>query len=170
MLPPSLGRTLVKYEYVETMAPVVLEYAKNGLPGITKTVKVEGSGPKPKMGDKVRINYSCFLDNGRVVAQSGLRGGDETIRIGMREMWGTAGDLGLLSMTAGEKSILICEHEFAGPEAGSGKTNVEVRLHEIIDPAEAERREQRIMLGAVGVFFLMVLTVLFFKGFHLFGW
>ena len=40
----------------------------------------------------------------------------------------------------------------------------------IIDPAEAERREQRLMLGAVGVFFLMVLSVLFLKGFHLFGW
>ena len=148
----------------------MLEYAKNGLPGVTKTTKKEGSGPKAKMGDKVRVKYSVFLDNGSVVNQSGLRGGDETLRVGMREMWGTGGDLGLSSMSAGEKAMLLCEHEFAGPEAGTGKMNVEVLLHDIIDPAEAERREQRLMLGAVGVFFLMVFSVLFLKGFHVFGW
>ena len=152
------------------MAPIAIEYTKDGSLGVSKTIKKEGSGKKPSMGDHLRVTYSGFLDDGRVITHSGLMGGQETIRLGMRAMWGTGGDLGLLSMTEGEHALIMCEKEFAGPDVANTKITLEVRLHRIMNADEAANREMRMILGGVCAFFFMVLMVLFMKGFHLFGW
>ena len=45
------------------MAPIALEYTKDGSLGVSKTIKKEGSGKKPSMGDHLRVTYSGFLDD-----------------------------------------------------------------------------------------------------------
>ena len=146
----------------------VLEYAKSGLPGVSKTVKNVGSGPKPKMGEVVTATFNAFLDDGRVIAQSSKASGDE-FTVGMRQLWGTGGDLALLSMSVGERAHITCEHEFAGT-AGNARLTLEVRLLDVIDAKEVAAREMRFFATCLGGFLLAVFGMLYIKGFHLFGW
>ena len=121
-----------------------LEYSKAGHVGVSKTIKVEGEGPKPAMGDVLTVTYMGYEQDGRVVVDKR----NEEITLGMRMMWGTGGDLGLLSMRCGERAILVMEHEFAGPHAkdGSPPFSLDVRLIGITNKKEIAARELRYIL------------------------
>lgn len=117
------------------MSTTVIEYDKSGLAGVTKTLKTEGSGAKPKPGETVTVTYSGYLEDGQVQ----VSGNKKEIKVGKRDLWGTGGDLGLLSMKPGERAIFKCEHDFAGPQgADSPVMNLDMTLHSVVgDGTEA---------------------------------
>ena len=135
-----------------------LEFSKEGHIGVSKTIKVEGDGPKPTMGDVLTVTYLGYEQDGRVIVDKR----NEEITLGMRMMWGTGGDLGLLSMRIGERAIIVMEHEFAGPNAGPGSPpfSLDVRLLAAINQKDIAARELRYIIyfllftAAFGVFFL----------------
>ena len=87
----------------------ILQRSADGGIGVAKTIRRPGDGERPQMGDKLTIRYSAMLDDGRVVL-----GGAKTtdVTLGMRMMWGTGGDIGLVSMRVGERCLLTCESDF----------------------------------------------------------
>lgn len=133
------------------MSSRVLEYSKTGAAGVSKNVKTEGDGAKPIMGAYVRVKYSGYHDDGRVVTESG----NKVVRLGMRELWGTGADLGLFDMKPGERALILLEHEFSGIDGG-GKLNLDVTLLEILDTSDVSSRDCRRILVFVGLFVLLV--------------
>jgi len=103
-----------------------LERSSDGGIGVAKTIRVPGDGDRPQMGDKVKVKYIGMLDDGTVFATSQTKlnpSGEYTITLGMREMWGTGGDLGLVSMREGERCMLTCHSEFAYGDQGVSSVN-----------------------------------------------
>lgn len=118
----------------------VIEYSKNGEVGVTKTIKVEGSGKKPTMGNYIEVKWNGYVEDGRVLTESG----GKTVRLGMRELWGTGADLGLFTMTVGERAVLTLEHEFSGVDEGMApKLFLDLTLLAIINPTEMDYRDMR---------------------------
>ena len=106
------------------MAAIVIEHAKDGTVGVSKKIKEEGDGKKPPMGCFLKVNFSIFLDDGRVLNE----GKNKEIQLGKREVWGTGADLALASMKVGERAHVRCEKEFAGPDDGHAPTTLDLRL------------------------------------------
>ena len=144
--------------------PQVLEYAKDGNAGVSKTIKAEGDGRTPKMGEVALVSWSGFLDDGQVLTS----GEKKEIQLGKRARWGTGGDLGLLSMKVGERASIRCEREFAGPQDHSPPLTLDVRLLRIVGDgigfSEAEVR----MIKGVGIAFLALLLYHFYMDFGFF--
>jgi len=66
------------------------------------------------------------LDDGKVVASSP---GDSTeVTLGMRELYGTGGDLGLVSMRVGERALISCHSDFAAGHEGAAGVPPDARL------------------------------------------
>ncbi|KAI5463702.1 hypothetical protein BGZ63DRAFT_423025 [Mariannaea sp. PMI_226] len=82
--------------------------------GVTKTVLQPGSGPIPKPGDEVTIEYTGWLsDNGQKGKQfdSSVGRGDFVVTIGVGQVikgW----DEGVTTMNQGEKSTLLISSDF----------------------------------------------------------
>ena len=73
-------------------AVITLEHTSEGGVGVAKTIRRAGSGVKPMMGDKVRVQYIGMLDDGSVFTESrnvANPGGVLTLTLGMRMLWGT---------------------------------------------------------------------------------
>ena len=132
---------------------VVLEYAKSGEIGVVKTIKARGDGTRTKMADVCKVKYSVFLANGSVIQESA---GTE-VKLGMRQLYGTAGDLALLSMTTGERAFITCDREFSSAP-GQEQVTIDLRLLEIVDKEAVAAREMRIMALIVFLFIAAVLT------------
>ena len=142
----------------------VIEYAKNGLAGVSKTLKSEGSGAKPKPGETVSVTYSGYLEDGQVQ----VSGHKKEIKVGKRDLWGTGGDLGLLSMKPGERAVFVCEHEFAGPHGDESPImKLDITLHAIVgDGTEALTPAEWKMLKYIGVAMALIFfTFLWKEGF-----
>ena len=108
---------------MNTNAVQIIEHSKDGGIGVAKTIRTIGNGEKPAMGDKVVISYRGMLDDGHVFVDSHTKtnkSGELEITLGMREMFGTGGDLGIVSMRVGERALLTCHSEFACGVAGQG--------------------------------------------------
>ena len=148
----------------------VLERCSDGSPGVSKTIRTAGDGEKPKMGDKVRIKYSAMLDDGTMFASSSTvrnKTGEIEITLGMREMYGTGGDLGLVSMRVGERAMITASPEFSYGEEGVGKAippnarlTFDATLIAIIDPASAMYKELRrgLVMGALVIGFVLFIA------------
>ena len=64
------------------------------------------------------------LDDGHVFVDSHTKtnkSGELEITLGMRQMFGTGGDLGIASMRVGERAMITCHSEFACGAAGQGE-------------------------------------------------
>eukprot|EP00326_Haptolina_ericina_P002418 CAMPEP_0181205104 /NCGR_PEP_ID=MMETSP1096-20121128/20289_1 /TAXON_ID=156174 ORGANISM="Chrysochromulina ericina, Strain CCMP281" /NCGR_SAMPLE_ID=MMETSP1096 /ASSEMBLY_ACC=CAM_ASM_000453 /LENGTH=129 /DNA_ID=CAMNT_0023295845 /DNA_START=234 /DNA_END=623 /DNA_ORIENTATION=- len=106
------------------------------------------------MAQVVHVTFMGTLDDGRVILQKS----DEEIQLGMRQMWGTAGDLGLFTMAVGERALIVCEHEFGAISGGvSQRVTFDVQLLSIVDPATISAREHRV----IGFFILLTLVCVF---------
>jgi hypothetical protein len=133
----------------------VIEYAKGGSNGVTKTIKSEGDGRSPQMGQCVHVKYSVFRDDGHVITSSPKA----EVTLGMRQLWGTGGDLGLLTMKVGERALITCEHEFSGTDSeGVNRVTLEVTLLAIISRSEVTMREYRTIgiLGGLTILFAVL--------------
>lgn len=84
--------------------------------GVVKTVKVEGSGPIPKKGQKVQCHYVGTFPDGKKFDSSRDRGKpfEFTIGKGVIEGW----SLGVATMKVGEKADFVIKHEYAYGERG----------------------------------------------------
>lgn len=83
--------------------------AKETPTGLRMIVRKPGSGPKPKFGARVTVNYDLRLLDGTQVESSLKAGGPLTIAIGVGRVikgW----DEALMEMTKGEKRTLIVPH------------------------------------------------------------
>lgn len=138
------------------MSVRVLEYAKSGLPGVSKTTKTEGNGTKPKMGDYLLVRYNGYRNDGTVETESASR----QVRLGLRELWGTGADLGLFEMTVGERALITLEEEFSGIEDGStAKLTLDLTLLAIVDPSTVESQDMYWILFFVALFVMFVAVV-----------
>ena len=97
----------------------------------------------------------------------------------MRELFGTGGDLGLVSMRAGERALITCHSEFACGEQGVGtqipanaRLTFDVTLVEMVTP-DIGKQLLISLGGAIGVF-LFAMFVIYMQGTHHFdhweGW
>ena len=106
------------------MASTTIEYAKDGTAGVTKRIKKEGEGSKPSMGDLLLVEVLGKTDADEVVVH--FR--NKEVRLGKRGMWGTGGDLSLLSMRVGEHAVFTCEGDFAGPTENHPRVHLDLKL------------------------------------------
>ena len=146
------------------MAPVVLEYAKSGNVGVSKTVKAEGDGRKPKMGEVALVTYSGFLDDGQVKCS----GQKKEVQLGKRALWGTGADLALVSMKVGERAMVRCEAEFAGADIGSPPITLDLRLERIVGDGIGFTPMEVKMIKRVGMVFLAIVLYHIWKELHFF--
>ena len=144
------------------MAATTIEYAKNGEVGVSKTMRAEGNGNKPKMGELLRADYSVFIQDGTVLKE----GKNKEFHLGRREVWGTGCDLGLASMRVGERATITCNHEFAGPSDGHPTTTIDLRLISIVgDGAGLTTAEVKFCSFIAVIMVVGVLTILWKDGF-----
>ena len=52
---------------------IVLEYTKDGSIGVSKVIKSEGSGPKPKPGDVLQVTFSVIRTMDGIVLKEGIK-------------------------------------------------------------------------------------------------
>ena len=87
--------------------------------GLKKEVVRGGSGARPQTGDEVQAHYTGKLLTGEVFDSSVTRGKPFIFKIGLGMVikgW----DLGIASMSVGEKAVLTCSPDFAYGAAGAG--------------------------------------------------
>lgn len=82
---------------------------------------MKGSGATPSSGDECVVHYTGRLLDGTVFDSSVTRGQPFKFQIGARRVI-TGWDLGVATMTAGERCYLTCSPENAYGEAGSPPT------------------------------------------------
>ena len=144
-----------------------LQHSPDGGIGVAKTIRKTGDGEKPQMGEKIRVKYMGMLDDGTVFASSATkkRGDVIEITLGMREMWGTGGDIGLASMRPGERAMITCHNEFGFGAGGVSEANIppnarltfDVELHEVVKP----NIKRQFMIELAGFCFFLLLVFLF---------
>lgn len=83
---------------------------------VIKRVIKPGTGMKPRRGQKVTVNYTGFLQDGKVFDASGNRPFQFQIGKGVISGWNFA----LMSMKVGEKSRFIIHPDHAYGEHGAG--------------------------------------------------
>ncbi|MCA1802856.1 MAG: FKBP-type peptidyl-prolyl cis-trans isomerase [Rhodothermaceae bacterium] len=87
--------------------------------GLMYVVMEEGSGDKPESGDRIRVNYSGYLEDGEMFDSSFIREDSFEFNVGTGAViqgW----DQGLLDMRPGEKRKLIIPASLAYGERGIG--------------------------------------------------
>jgi peptidylprolyl isomerase len=87
--------------------------------GLMYVVMQEGSGDKPEAGDRIRVNYSGYLEDGDLFDSSFIRDAPFEFNVGTGAViqgW----DQGLLDMRPGEKRKLIIPASLAYGERGIG--------------------------------------------------
>ncbi|MDR2343961.1 MAG: peptidylprolyl isomerase [Spirochaetaceae bacterium] len=100
---------------IEAKYPNALKSAS----GIWYVVNKQGSGNKPKKGQKIRTNYKLTLLSGQVLDSSDRHGGPFEFNAGTGQVipgW----DEMLLDMCPGEKRTLVIPPELAYGESGAG--------------------------------------------------
>ena len=133
-------------------------------------------GKRPQMGDKVVVKYMGMLDDGTVFATSADKlhpSGERTITLGMRMMWGTGGDIGLVSMREGERCMLTCSAEFAYGDAGVTEAKIPPGARLTFDVSllhiKKDNLLRQIFLEILGVIAFMVFALfLLHRGGHLY--
>ncbi len=89
--------------------------------GVFKKILVAGSGSEtPMTGDEVFVHYTGRLLNGDVFDSSVKKNEKFKFKMGQGQVikgW----DVGVATMTRGEKCILTCAPEYAYGESGSGE-------------------------------------------------
>ena len=114
------------------------------------------------MGCILKLDYSIYLDDGRVLKE----GRGKEVRLGMRALWGTGADIGLLSMKVGERAIVSCEAEFAGPQDGHPRTTLDLRLIAILGDGVGITPNEMRYIKAMSVFgFFFCVWFLYKEGF-----
>lgn len=116
--------------------------------GLMYVVMEEGSGDKPEAGDRIRVNYSGYLEDGDLFDSSFIRDTSFEFNVGTGAViqgW----DHGLLDMRPGEKRKLIIPAPLAYGERGIGNVippnatlYFDVELVEVVDMEEAEEVEE----------------------------
>jgi peptidylprolyl isomerase len=107
--------------------------------GLQYVVIERGSGDKPEAGDRIKVNYSGYLDDGTMFDSSYIRDTPFEFNVGMGSVipgW----DQGLLDMQTGEKRKLIIPSSLAYGERGVGNVippdatlHFDVELVEIVE-------------------------------------
>ncbi|MFU8861064.1 MAG: FKBP-type peptidyl-prolyl cis-trans isomerase [Cyclonatronaceae bacterium] len=110
--------------------------------GLMYVVMEEGSGDKPEAGDRIRVNYSGYLEDGDLFDSSFIRDTSFEFNVGTGAViqgW----DQGLLDMRPGEKRKLIIPASLAYGERGIGNVIppnatlfFDVELVEVVEEAE----------------------------------
>ena len=120
------------------------------------------------MGDKLVIRYAGMLDDGTVFASS--NGKAQKVTLGMRMMWGTGSDIGLVSMKTGERAMITCESDFAYGEAGVKAVNIPpgARLTFDVELIRIDRRDEfaefKLQLFGLICFMIFVFSMLWYHG------
>jgi peptidylprolyl isomerase len=87
--------------------------------GLQYVVMEQGSGDKPESGDRIRVNYSGYLEDGELFDSSFIRDAPFEFTVGVGAViqgW----DQGLLDMRPGEKRKLIIPASLGYGERGIG--------------------------------------------------
>ncbi|MGZ3862316.1 MAG: FKBP-type peptidyl-prolyl cis-trans isomerase [Bacteroidia bacterium] len=88
--------------------------------GLYLDVKIKGKGPKIKKGDVVEVNYKGMFMDGRIFDASDRHDQAFFVPAGMQQVI-PAWDEALLSMSVGEKVLLVCPSKIAyGPNGYNG--------------------------------------------------
>ena len=134
---------------------ITVEFAKGGEVGVAKTIKTEGDGPKPSIGDVCKVKWSGYLDDGHVVTS-----GNAEVTVGRRQLFGTGADLGLLSMRAGERAFVTCEREFSDSYHGARLT-LDMSLETVMTREAAAARENQMIINGLKAFAVLVVIAFF---------
>jgi peptidylprolyl isomerase len=107
--------------------------------GLEYVILESGSGDKPQAGDRIKVNYSGYLEDGTMFDSSFIRDAPFEFNVGMGAVipgW----DQGLMDMQPGEKRKLIIPPNLAYGERGVGNVippdatlHFDVELVEIVD-------------------------------------
>jgi len=85
--------------------------------GLIYITEQEGTGPAPKMGDQVRVEYTGKLTNGTVFDSSDKHGGSAVFPVGrIIPCWNEA----LQLMKVGGKTHVVCPAALAYGDRGAG--------------------------------------------------
>ena len=85
------------------------------------------------MGDTATIRYSAMHDDGKVAHSAAER----TLVVGMRELHGVGGDIGMATMLVGERCLLTCGESFTYP--GVGRLTFDLTMISKRSPGEVRR-------------------------------
>ena len=99
----------------------ILEKTPSGGLGVVKTIRAIGDGDRPSMGDKVKVKFKGMLDDGTVFATSYSQLNplaEAEITLGMRQLYGTGMDAGIVTMRIGERAMISVSPEFAYGDEG----------------------------------------------------
>jgi FKBP-type peptidyl-prolyl cis-trans isomerase len=118
-----------------------LPNARKTASGMVFISQQQGSGPSPKVGDQVRVQYTGKLTNGTVFDSSDKHGGSATFPVGrIIPCWNEA----LQLMKAGGSARVVCPATLAYGDRGAGDLikpgatlDFQVKLLAILPPAPA---------------------------------
>lgn len=117
------------------------------------------------------------LDDGTVFVDSSQLGGkfnktgETEVMLGMRELFGSGGDIGLVSMRPGERALITCDSEFALGDAGvdkfipaNSRLTFDVTLLEVVSSTTDLKKQLVRSVGGGILVAAFIFLMLYFEG------